>query len=124
MRDALGRDKLNVSELCKKAKITRSTFYRIMRGEGDTEPETLLRLAAALKVPAPDVDRVLRLDPQALDVAAEHSPLAKLKEARALIDEVVAGLEMFTPAADASAARHAHRVVERQTGPQHKSRPA
>ena len=61
MRDTLGREKMNVSALCKRAKIGRSSYYRIERGEGDTEPETLLRLAAALKVPPPDVTTVLRL---------------------------------------------------------------
>ena len=110
MRDALGRDKMNISELCKRAKIGRSSFYRIFSGEADAEPETLLRLAAALKVPAPDADRVLRLDPQAVDVAAEYSPLAKLKEARALMDEVIAGLEFAMP--DAGAAAKVHRAVD------------
>jgi hypothetical protein len=103
MRDAVGRDKMNVSELCKRGKIGRSSFYRIMRGVGDTEPETLLRLAAALKVPPPEVTMVLRLDAPESTLALPT--LAKLKEAEALLREAIDALEA-TPARDAAARTH------------------
>jgi transcriptional regulator with XRE-family HTH domain len=110
MLDHDGKAKLNHSEIIKESGIGRSSYYRILRGETDAEPDTLLRLAAALRVPPPEVERVLRLDQPGTPFAL--APLAKIKEAMTLLQEAAAAMEA-TPAATEAAARHAHRVVEK-----------
>jgi hypothetical protein len=120
MRGPSGKDSPLVKDVARKSKVSRTTVWRIMNGQADTDEDTLLRLAAALKVPPPRVQRILRLDEP--DSPFQMPPIAKLREAAALVLEAVAELDGVTPSV--GAAKHAHRVVEKQVAPHHKSRPA
>lgn len=91
LRGPDGRDRMTHSAVIKNSKVGRATFYRILGGEGqDVDEATLRKLAAALKVPAPQIERVLRLDQP--DSPLQVPTLAKLKEAEALMAEAIAAL--------------------------------
>lgn len=74
-----GDKTLNISRLCKDAKISRPTFYRLEKG--NPEPATLQKLARALGVPVPQ----LRLDAAPI-LLPPATPLSRLHEARAALD--------------------------------------
>lgn len=119
MRGPSGKDAPLVKDVAKKAKVSRTTLWRMMNSEADADEETLLRIAAALKVPPPRVQMVLRLDDTAGPFAMPT--IAKLREAEALIREAVAELDA-TPGATADAARAGHRAVEKSSGHQSRRR--
>ncbi len=91
MRGPDGRDKMTRTELIKRSKVGRTSLYRLLKGEADAEPETLARLATALKVPVPLVVRTLVVAPAA--AAAPVTPVATLREAAALIEDTLAALD-------------------------------
>jgi hypothetical protein len=125
-----GRQRMTKQQVIKAAKIGRDSFYRVWDGRGgEVLAETLQKLATALDVPTPRIERTMRLDES--NAAFAVPPLAKLQEAQALLREAIAALDAeaeaeaatLSPAAAADAAR-AHRLLEQSHGRVRPSGPA
>ena len=79
------------------AGVSPNTVYRILRGEGEPDEATLGKLAGALGVPAPRVERVL-----AAGVVGEpQTPIGLVRAARAALERVE---RLLATSADADAA--------------------
>ena len=90
MRKQRGSSRVTATDLIRKSGVGRSTLYRLLRGEGEADEVTLAKLSHALGVATPRIVRTLRFDePQ----VARMSPLDKLREAQALLDDAIERLE-------------------------------
>lgn len=101
LRDAQGREKMTHTRAMKLSGVGRTTFYDILKATGRVEQESLQKLAAALNVPPPQIERVLRLDQPGS--ALTKPTLATLKQAHALLADGIDALERAeypTPEAD------------------------
>ncbi len=110
LRGPDGRDRMTHSKLIEESGVGRATLYRLLGGEGqEVDEATLLKLAAALEVPTPHVERVLRLAApgfqEAPDAPLATPPLALLKEAEALLHEAIKLLEAEPTLSEAEAVR-------------------
>jgi transcriptional regulator with XRE-family HTH domain len=85
-----GRDRIPFKELAKKAKVSRTTLWRINTGEADVAPETLERLAKALKVTPPKVTMTLVLDGST--APRPQSAIGMVREAHALLADALRAL--------------------------------
>lgn len=119
LRGADGTDRYTHSEVIDKSGIGRATFYRILSGEGgETDQETVTKLATALRVHAPRIVRVLETGDGESDEAA--SPMELIREAQALL--VRAEKRLTASTRDAT---RAHRLADRHTPvPARRDRPA
>lgn len=120
MRGLSGADKTRVKDVAHDAGISRVTVWRILNGKADADAETLQRLASALKVSVPHVEMVLVTDPAR---RMPMPPLAKLREAEALIREVMVELTA-PPTPTPAAARDGHRALEAHQATHRHRRPA
>lgn len=89
MLDEAGKPKMTNVALCEKAGIVGDTLYRLLKAKGEPEEATINRLAAALGVPAPRVERVLRHDRRPPD---PETPLLTLRAATGLLRRLEAQL--------------------------------
>lgn len=111
LRGPDGLDRLTLTELSRRAGVSRPTLYAIRDGEGEgTDQDTITRIAAALMVPAPRLERILTVE----DGEPASSPLALIAEAQALLALAARRLD---PSASGPGVAAAHRRVERVSGP-------
>lgn len=89
LRDAGGRDKMTKTALSKESGVSQDTIYRLLRGEGEADEETLEKLARTLGVDTPRIERTLRFQessvrpPTALGLV--RSAAADLRRAEQLL---------------------------------------
>ena len=103
-----------IAQLSRDTGIARTTIYRILNGKGDPEPGTIKRIANALGVPVPKVEKVFVVRGE-----GEESVLALITSAQEQLKRAVKKVEQLEKASTSGAdkPRVASKVNRRNASP-------